>query len=446
MEGIYTALTKKVGVPQSQTSIKNGFGVWSALQNQVHGYGYNAGRKPNIYDALIDAAKDPYSPANTNNIKQRLSSWLKEQLSNLVSGIGNLIPEWTTLGKLIRGDASEVADFMDTLSGNKIAYDRALEDRAYQEGYNDPVAQVSRMLAAGLNPYFNGGSMSPSDAASADIPSSAGFDGLPSLLYNGLSGAIGALGNIPEKFVNLRAAQESIKSQRLDNLQKEWKLGADKDLIKKQLRKMDQDWAFENEKREEDRQRFSGWKDEQIRAAEEHLKKMITYDDNHQIHLHNVSQWETDDLMKLAQLRAVQLSNNSQEFVNNYINQARLSHIVAETNSLLRMTNLHEKEFNERVRQFDLTYEQAERWKQLDDEGKAKVQALQERLLAGQISHLEYTNTLEKYGLKQNSPRFMKQDAGLVDNLGNTFNNTGANILDAILSLPNQVLGGLISM
>lgn len=444
MEGIYTALTKKVGVPQSQPSIKKGIGVWSALLNQVHGYGYNAGRKPNIYDALIDAAKDPSSPANVNNIKQRLSSWLKEQLSNLVSGIGNLIPEWTTLGKLIRGDASEVADFMDTLSGNKIAYDRALEDRAYQEGYNDPVAQVSRMLAAGLNPYFNGGNMSPSDAASADIPSSAGFDGLPSLLYNGLSGAIGALGNIPEKFVNLRAVQESIKSQRLDNLHKEWKLGADKDLIKKQLRKMDQDWYFNEERLAQDRERFKYYKEEQSRAAEEHLKKMISYDDNHQIHLHNVSQWEVDDLMKLAELRAVQLSNDSQEFINNYMNQARLAQIVAETNSLLRMTSLHEKEFNERVRQFDLTYEQAEKWKNLDAEGRKKVEELQEQLLRGQISKLEYQNKLDQYGLKQNSPRIYKEKAGLTEQIPG-YQNDVINFLDLATGLPNQLVGGIIS-
>lgn len=357
-----------------------------------------------------------------------------------------IFPDNSILGKLLRGiDAGDdIANLLDVLTGNKLAYQRALEDRAYQEAYNDPLAQVSRMLAAGLNPYFNGGNMSPSDASSADIPQAAGLDGLPSLLFNGLTDAVSGLSNIPEKFINLKAAKESIKSQQLDNLQKEWKLGADKDLLEKTLRKMDQDWYFNEERRAEDRERFKYYKEEQSRAAEEHLKRMISYDDNHQIHLHNVSQWETDDLMKLAELRAVQLSNDSQEFINNYMNQARLAQIVAETNSLLRMTNLHEKEFNERVRQFDLTYEQAERWKQLDDEGKAKVQALQERLLAGQISHLEYTNSLEKFGLKQNSPRIYKEKAGITEPI-NGYRNDVINFLDLLTGLPNQLVGGLIS-
>lgn len=409
-------------------------GLYSALiQKASNGQG-----TPTIYSSLLKAAQDPSSPANLSNIKSNLSNSLINSLSDIFSNLTSLIPEHTLLGKLLRGDASGFADFLDTLSGNKIAYDRALEDRAYQEAYNDPSAQVARMIAAGINPYSDQGSSGSSSAPSMDVPSAAGVDGLPSLLFNGLQSMLQNMSNIPEKYIGLRAAKAQLKSQELDNLTKEHNLGASKELIARQLRKMDQDWAFDNERREEDRQRFSGWKDEQKRAAEEHLKKMITYDDNHNIHLHDVSQWETEDLIRYAQLKALELSNNSQEFTNNFVNQARLAQIVAQTNSLLRMTNLHEKEFAERIRQFDLSYDQAEKWKALDWHQREKIQELQRQLLSGQISHIEYTNALERNGLTLGSPSSMKRTAGLAESNG-FINDLGMDFLDMLYSIPRAL-------
>lgn len=432
---INSNVSSRVDVPQvtQRRSISNDT---SLDRHNLLGYQATDRGKQNAL-SIVDAVKSLFlgplglflggSSSTFNKIKDAFNS-------------NGIFPDNTILGKLLRGISAgdDIAALLDVLSGNKLAYERALEDRAYQESYNDPSAQVARMLAAGLNPYFNGGNMSPSDAASLDVPSAAGLDGLPSLLFNGLQSAVQSFSNIPEKYLNLKAAREEIKSKQIDNAYREFKLTGDKDLLEKTLRKMDQDWAFNNERREEDRQRFKIYKEENQRAAEEHLKKMITYDDNHQLHLHNVSQWETEDLIRYAQLRAIQLSNDSQEFTNNFINHARYAQIVAQTNSLLRMTSLHENEFKERVRQFDMSYEQAEKWKALDWYQKEEIQNLQEKLLTGQINHIEYTNALERHGLTIGSPSSMKRTAGLAESNG-FLNDLGLDFLDMLYSVPRAL-------
>lgn len=359
----------------------------------------------------------------------------------------SLFPENTIIGKLLRQQPWEedFVNWMDLISGRKLAYDRSLEERAYLENYNSPSAQVARMLAAGLNPYSDKVTGISSGESKTDIVPD-GETGIAPYLFNGINQALSSIGDIPENLVNLKQAVENIKGQALDNLEKKSKLGLDANRIRAEIRKLDQQFNIDAENNERERERFEIYKNQAHDSHEEHLKRMVTYDDNHQMHLHNVSQWELDDLLKQAQLRALDDSHNQNQFVQNYLNHAQLAQVVAQTNHLLRMDSLSEREFKESVRQFNMSYEQAEKWRKLDREDKLRIQNLEEQLLSGQISKVEYDNALDKYGLSRKSLRGTKQDAGLVENLPNPAANFSANVLDTFFGIPSNILGGIISV
>lgn len=141
------------------------------------------------YQALINS--NPY-----RNVEYKVSPW-----QNLLSA----------LGFRTKADA-----WKENMAVQANEYDAAIQQKIYDESYNDPSKQVERMRAAGLNPDIDGGStISPGDAASlGEDPStpmmSDGDEGLVLQVANGVLGAFSSA-------VGLIQSVQGIARNRLEN-------------------------------------------------------------------------------------------------------------------------------------------------------------------------------------------------------------------------------------
>lgn len=357
----------------------------------------------------------------------------------------SLIPPDTILGKLFQGDASDFANFWDVLTGGKLAYQRAIEERDYANNWNSETAQVARMLAAGLNPYMNGVGSSSGSPASVPSPAGAGpaadlMGALGSSIFNGLSGLLN--GEIPERFTRLRAMKEEILGKRLDNAEKEKNLGLNADKIRAEIRRLYQDLDINGSEESRNEQRFEEEKRTWLRSAEEHSKRMIEYDDKHNIIAHDISQWSTRDAIEQAQLIALQNSNTQQEYQINVLNELEKAKLIAETNSIINDVNFKWTNFRYQQSQDsfhnDLETNRDNREHSLYA-NRNRIEHLQMQLLNNQISTAEYEAELRKYGLTSRSPRFMKQKAGLAQEVPDYETDFLYNVLDSAPS----VIGGV---
>lgn len=98
-----------------------------------------------------------------------------------------------------------------------------IEIMKYQNEYNSPVAQAQRMREAGINPDLNGiDNMGSADASAASGASPAGSNPTETM-SNVVTSAFDAFGlalNVCQGLMNFQSAQESIQSQKIDNVLK----------------------------------------------------------------------------------------------------------------------------------------------------------------------------------------------------------------------------------
>lgn len=363
-----------------------------------------------------------------------------------------LLPDNTAIGKFVRGDASDLADLIDTLSGNKIAYERSKEERDYANNWNSEAAQVARMLAAGLNPYMSGVGSSQSSPGSVPSPAGPGpavdfMSAMGSALFGGISSLLN--GEVPERYARVRAMKEEILGKRLENAEKEKNLGLNADKIRAEINKLYHDLNLDDSEESRNEQRFEEEKRTWLRSQEEHTKRMIEFDDKHKIVAHDISQWSTRDAIEQAQLIALQNSNTQQEYQMNVLNELEKAKLIAETNSIINSDNFKWSQFRyqqerdaKEDEQFDREWEWKENeyhWSHEHHYNREKIESLQIALLNNQISTAQYEATLRKYGLSPRSPRFMKQAAGVAEEVPDYATDFLFNVLDTAPS----IIGGV---
>lgn len=358
---------------------------------------------PHISETMFDENYDPYT-------------FLGKLFQAIAYG-KNPFPEYTILGQAFGGDfdgaLDRVVDLLDKASGNKLAYQRAIEERNYQNEYNSPAAEVARMLAAGLNPYNRSGSSGSAQSAAAEVPSGHGtgmFTDLASALFNGIQGMINNLHETPEELMSLAVSREELKSMKLDNLEKADNLGLSSALRKKELRKMDSDWEVQQEERERNVERYEEEKRSWFRAEETFSRQMRAMDfaareaeDKHQTYLHDVTNWTIDSLLKWAQWRAYNDSHDEAVYKKEVLRGAEYAQLVAETNRIIALTEV--------ARTQNLYLPEQYRDIHISAEDKHQISLLETKLMNGQITAQQYDNNLRKYGINASDPLSLRFDA-----------------------------------
>lgn len=344
-------------------------------------------------------------------------TWLGKLFQAIAFG-KNPFPSYTILGQAFDGDfdgaVEKVVKLMDKVSGNELAYQRAIEERNYENAYNTPEAELARLLAAGYNPYFRGsGSSGASQSASAQIPDAPGagfFSDIASAIFNGLQGMIGNLHDLPEDMMSLAASREELKALKLDNLEKADNLGLSSALRKKELRKMDSDWEIQQEERARNVERYQEEKRSWFRAEEAFSAQMRAMandaraaEDKHQQYMHDVTNWTIDSLLKWAQWRAFNDSHDEAVYKKEVLRGAEYANLVASTNRIIALT--------ETARIQNLWLPQEYKDIHISAEDKHKISLLETQLMNGQITAQQYDNNLKKFGINASDPLSLRFDA-----------------------------------
>lgn len=284
-----------------------------------------------------------------------------------------------------------IADIFDTISGNKLAYERAMQQQSMANAWNSEEAQVARMLAAGLNPYQNG--VESHGASAAEVPGSNGLaDSLVPNPQDLLSGLFQAIQGLPDSVISSISGIEDIRGKRIKNIDDALNIGLNRDKAEAEINHLFNEDRLAREKNSREREEFQHqvniiWKQQK----ERHEKEMralddmnIKFKDEHEKELYartRRSVQETlDDLMIRSQENAV----NQQEWQYNVMNNLQRAYLIAQTNHLINQDTATLKELG---------------LKELDTKQRLRIGEFQEKLLDGQLTTQEYTNALIPYGL-----------------------------------------------
>lgn len=307
-----------------------------------------------------------------------------------VSNILNTILK-TILQPLI-DNKDTIADIFDTISGNKLAYERAQEQTALANQWNSEEAQMARAIAAGLNPYMNDLAGS-STASSADVPGSNGL--ADSLMVNPLdmiSGLFNAFKALPENIIQDISGIEDIRGKRIKNIDDALSIGLNRDKAEAEINHLFNEDRLERERRNQEKEEFEHqkniiWKQQQ----ERHEKEMralddqnLKFKDEHEKEVYLRTRRPVQEILDDLLIRTQENTANQQEWQYNYMNRLQEAYLVAQTNHFINQDVATLRELG---------------LKQLDLEQRLRIGEFQEKLLDGQLTAQEYTNALIPYGL-----------------------------------------------
>lgn len=336
----------------------------------------------------------------------------------------------------------EIADYIDTLSGGKLEYERTLALEQMARDWNSEEAQVTRMLAAGLNPYMNGVASSTSSAPTA--PSAAGVGALTDVGKLGqalMADVWNGLRAIPRDYMEMKESKEDIISKKLDNVFKGEKHQVDMEKTRHEIQKLQHENYEAEQDHERNKRKFEWQKEEVERVREEHVKKMRSFDDEHtrnmdehEKNVYAITRRGIQETLDDLQIRAMNDAHDSAEYERNVMRGLERAYLVAQTNSIIN---------NDARDATELEY------KKLDLDQRLRIGEFQEQLLDGQMTEQDYINKLHEYGVTVHDS-VGTQQAAIADDphaarrraWSNKFSGTVVNTLSSVAGATAGALAG----